>query len=52
MERFIEKLEELREVKEAFTILLDDPTGNSFMQNPYPLSQSRGGGGMGGNSIV
>ncbi|XP_078324355.1 zinc finger protein ZPR1-like [Crassostrea virginica] len=32
---FIEKLSELKEMKEPFEVILDDPSGNSFIENPY-----------------
>lgn len=35
IEAFIEKLNALKELKEPFEIILDDPSGNSFMENPY-----------------
>ncbi|CAH2083555.1 unnamed protein product [Euphydryas editha] len=33
MERFIEKLEEVLDGKRAITLILDDPAGNSYVQN-------------------
>lgn len=35
IDAFIEKLNNLKELKEPFEIILDDPSGNSFMENPY-----------------
>ncbi|CAD5118947.1 DgyrCDS7621 [Dimorphilus gyrociliatus] len=32
---FIEKLEKLTEVEKPFTFVLNDPSGNSFIENPY-----------------
>lgn len=32
---FIEKLVKLKEVNSPFEIILDDPTGNSFVENPF-----------------
>ncbi|XP_077985430.1 zinc finger protein ZPR1-like isoform X2 [Glandiceps talaboti] len=34
IDEFIEKLKKLKEVTSSFTIILDDPTGNSFIENP------------------
>ncbi|XP_061164309.1 zinc finger protein ZPR1-like [Saccostrea echinata] len=38
---FIEKLKELKEVKEPFQIILDDPSGNSFIENPYAPNKDK-----------
>ncbi|XP_072094380.1 zinc finger protein ZPR1 isoform X2 [Mobula birostris] len=35
VEEFIEKLKKLKEVETAFTLVIDDPSGNSFVENPY-----------------
>lgn len=35
IDRFINKLEELREVKTPFHFIIDDPCGNSFIENPH-----------------
>ena len=35
MEEFREKLERMKSGLEAFTIVLDDPAGNSYMQDLY-----------------
>ncbi|XP_054473188.1 zinc finger protein ZPR1 [Anoplopoma fimbria] len=34
IEGFIQKLRELKEVKEEFTLVIEDPSGNSFVENP------------------
>ncbi|XP_078062336.1 zinc finger protein ZPR1 isoform X1 [Mustelus asterias] len=35
IEEFIEKLMKLKDVKVPFTLIIDDPSGNSFVENPY-----------------
>ncbi|XP_044312325.1 zinc finger protein ZPR1 [Varanus komodoensis] len=35
IDAFIFKLKRLKEVDSAFTFILDDPSGNSFVENPY-----------------
>lgn len=35
VEEFIEKLKKLKEVETPFTLIIDDPSGNSFIENPY-----------------
>ncbi|XP_046353050.2 zinc finger protein ZPR1-like isoform X1 [Haliotis rufescens] len=35
IDAFVEKLEKLKEMKEPFKVLVDDPSGNSFIENPY-----------------
>ncbi|XP_030647950.1 zinc finger protein ZPR1 isoform X2 [Chanos chanos] len=35
IEEFIEKLKKLKDVKEEFTLIIDDPSGNSFVENPH-----------------
>ncbi|XP_066495589.1 zinc finger protein ZPR1 [Tiliqua scincoides] len=35
IDEFIMKLKRLKEVDEAFTFVLDDPSGNSFVENPH-----------------
>jgi len=32
---FFEKLDNLRELKTNWTLILDDPLGNCFIQNPF-----------------
>lgn len=32
---FVDKLKKLLEVEKAFTFVLSDPSGNSFIENPY-----------------
>lgn len=34
VEEFIKKLERLKELKSPFTVVISDPTGNSFIENP------------------
>uniref|UniRef100_A0A673MRS2 Zinc finger protein ZPR1-like n=1 Tax=Sinocyclocheilus rhinocerous TaxID=307959 RepID=A0A673MRS2_9TELE len=34
IEKFIERLKKLKEVEEEFTLIIDDPSGNSFIENP------------------
>lgn len=38
IEQFIKKLEELKEVKTSFHFIIDDPSGNSFVENPFAPS--------------
>lgn len=38
IDKFINKLEELKEVKKPFHFIIDDPSGNSFIENPYAPS--------------
>ncbi|NXH13032.1 ZPR1 protein, partial [Bucco capensis] len=35
IEEFISKLKQLKEVHSSFTFILDDPSGNSFVENPH-----------------
>ncbi|XP_067676893.1 zinc finger protein ZPR1-like [Haliotis asinina] len=35
IDAFVEKLEKLREMKEPFKLVVDDPSGNSFVENPH-----------------
>ncbi|KAK7495204.1 hypothetical protein BaRGS_00013614 [Batillaria attramentaria] len=42
IDQFIEKMRRLLELKEPFEIVLDDPAGNSFLENPYPFVISDG----------
>ncbi|XP_016119096.1 zinc finger protein ZPR1-like, partial [Sinocyclocheilus grahami] len=35
IEEFIERLKQLKEVEEEFTLIIDDPSGNSFIENPF-----------------
>ncbi|XP_072885935.1 zinc finger protein ZPR1 [Hemitrygon akajei] len=35
VEEFIEKLKKLKELETPFTLVIDDPSGNSFIENPY-----------------
>ncbi|KAI2659754.1 Zinc finger protein ZPR1 [Labeo rohita] len=35
IEEFIQRLKKLKEVKEEFTLIIDDPSGNSFIENPF-----------------
>ncbi|KAG9348607.1 hypothetical protein JZ751_002345 [Albula glossodonta] len=35
IDEFIEKLKKLKEVEHEFTLVIDDPSGNSFVENPY-----------------
>ncbi|XP_070808593.1 zinc finger protein ZPR1 [Pituophis catenifer annectens] len=35
IDEFISKLKSLKEVESAFTFILDDPSGNSFVENPH-----------------
>lgn len=32
---FFNKLDSLKELQSSFTLIIDDPLNNSFMQNPY-----------------
>lgn len=34
IEEFIQKLQKLKEVQEEFTLVIEDPSGNSFVENP------------------
>uniref|UniRef100_A0A672V3J7 Zinc finger protein 259 n=1 Tax=Strigops habroptila TaxID=2489341 RepID=A0A672V3J7_STRHB len=34
IDEFIEKLKQLKEVHSSFTFIIDDPSGNSFVENP------------------
>ncbi|XP_071380039.1 zinc finger protein ZPR1 isoform X1 [Centroberyx affinis] len=34
IEEFIEKLKRLKDVEEEFTLVIEDPSGNSFVENP------------------
>ncbi|XP_036392855.1 zinc finger protein ZPR1 [Megalops cyprinoides] len=35
IEEFIEKLKKLKDVESEFTLIIDDPSGNSFVENPH-----------------
>ncbi|XP_067288848.1 zinc finger protein ZPR1 [Pseudorasbora parva] len=35
IDEFIQRLKKLKEVEEEFTIVIDDPSGNSFIENPF-----------------
>uniref|UniRef100_A0A8C0Y8M8 Zinc finger protein ZPR1 n=2 Tax=Cyprinus carpio TaxID=7962 RepID=A0A8C0Y8M8_CYPCA len=35
IEKFIERLKKLKEGEEEFTLTIDDPSGNSFIENPF-----------------
>ncbi|XP_041030414.1 zinc finger protein ZPR1 isoform X1 [Carcharodon carcharias] len=35
IEEFIKKLMKLKDVEMSFTLVIDDPSGNSFVENPY-----------------
>ncbi|XP_046543972.1 zinc finger protein ZPR1-like [Haliotis rubra] len=35
IDAFVDKLEKLREMKEPFKLVVDDPSGNSFVENPH-----------------
>ncbi|RXN11760.1 zinc finger ZPR1 [Labeo rohita] len=35
IEEFIQRLKKLKEVEEEFTLIIDDPSGNSFIENPF-----------------
>ncbi|XP_036717039.1 zinc finger protein ZPR1 isoform X2 [Balaenoptera musculus] len=35
IDEFIVKLKELKQVASPFTLIIDDPSGNSFVENPY-----------------
>ncbi|XP_035659783.1 zinc finger protein ZPR1-like [Branchiostoma floridae] len=41
IDAFIEKLRGLTDLKTPFTLVLDDPTGNSFVENPFAPSQDK-----------
>lgn len=34
IDQFIQKLKRLKDVEEPFTLIIDDPSGNSFVENP------------------
>lgn len=34
IDKFIEKLKKLKDVEQEFTVVIDDPSGNSFVENP------------------
>lgn len=38
VEEFMGRLEALKQLKDTFNILLDDPSGNSFIENPFTPS--------------
>ena len=38
IDQFIQKLKNLQKLETEFTVLIDDPSGNSFVENPYPFS--------------
>ncbi|XP_048369447.1 zinc finger protein ZPR1 [Sphaerodactylus townsendi] len=42
IDEFILKLKHLKEVDEAFTFVLDDPSGNSFVENPRAPQRDEG----------
>ncbi|XP_027006699.1 zinc finger protein ZPR1 isoform X1 [Tachysurus fulvidraco] len=33
--QFIQRLKKLKDVEEEFTLIIDDPSGNSFIENPF-----------------
>uniref|UniRef100_A0A8C1A370 Zinc finger protein 259 n=1 Tax=Cyprinus carpio carpio TaxID=630221 RepID=A0A8C1A370_CYPCA len=35
IEEFIQRFKKLKEVEEEFTLIIDDPSGNSFIENPF-----------------
>ncbi|KAG1970503.1 ZPR1 zinc-finger domain protein [Pimephales promelas] len=35
IDEFIQRLKNLKEVQEEFTLIIDDPSGNSFIENPF-----------------
>ncbi|KAG5836842.1 zinc finger protein ZPR1 [Anguilla rostrata] len=35
IDKFIEKLKKLKDVEQEFTLVIDDPSGNSFVENPF-----------------
>uniref|UniRef100_UPI00398F7B52 zinc finger protein ZPR1 n=1 Tax=Pristiophorus japonicus TaxID=55135 RepID=UPI00398F7B52 len=35
IEEFVEKLKKLKDVETPFTLVIDDPSGNSFIENPH-----------------
>ncbi|KAL4229038.1 nucleolar zinc-finger protein [Mactra antiquata] len=37
IDNFIKKLQDLKSCSTPFHIILDDPSGNSFIENPYPF---------------
>ncbi|GFO47006.1 Zinc finger protein zpr1 [Plakobranchus ocellatus] len=38
IDNFVSKLKELKEVKAPWQMIIEDPSGNSFVENPYPFS--------------
>ncbi|XP_067826922.1 zinc finger protein ZPR1 [Heptranchias perlo] len=41
IEEFVEKLKKLKDVETPFTLVIDDPSGNSFVENPHaPLKDA------------
>ncbi|XP_077160960.1 zinc finger protein ZPR1 isoform X2 [Paroedura picta] len=42
IEEFISRLKRLKEAEEAFTFVLDDPSGNSFVENPHAPQRDEG----------
>uniref|UniRef100_A0A4W4G0V9 Zinc finger protein ZPR1 n=1 Tax=Electrophorus electricus TaxID=8005 RepID=A0A4W4G0V9_ELEEL len=35
LDQFIQRLKKLKDVEEEFTLIIDDPSGNSFIENPF-----------------
>lgn len=35
LDEFIQKLKKLKDVEEEFTLVIEDPSGNSFVENPF-----------------
>ncbi|KAF7701239.1 zinc finger protein ZPR1 [Silurus meridionalis] len=35
IDQFIQRLKNLKDVQEEFTLIIDDPSGNSFIENPF-----------------
>ncbi|XP_023690786.1 zinc finger protein ZPR1 isoform X1 [Paramormyrops kingsleyae] len=35
IDEFMERLQKLKDVKSEFTLVIDDPSGNSFVENPF-----------------
>ncbi|XP_017548177.2 zinc finger protein ZPR1 [Pygocentrus nattereri] len=35
IDQFIQRLKKLKDVEEEFTLIIDDPSGNSFVENPF-----------------
>ncbi|XP_076876607.1 zinc finger protein ZPR1 [Brachyhypopomus gauderio] len=35
IDQFIQRLKKLKDVEEEFTLIIDDPSGNSFIENPF-----------------